>query len=88
MIFLLTRLPSPFAVLSLLLICTCAYLHQIFPTILDRNKQGYVRTFGLAGWLVRLRDGATSTLDSPSKSPDLRGKSCTVQLTVDHHIAV
>ncbi|KAI1495326.1 hypothetical protein F5X96DRAFT_4719 [Biscogniauxia mediterranea] len=25
----------------LLLICTCAYVHQIFPTILDRNKQGY-----------------------------------------------
>ncbi|OTA91034.1 hypothetical protein M434DRAFT_76976, partial [Hypoxylon sp. CO27-5] len=24
----------------LLLICTCAYVHQIFPTILDRNKQG------------------------------------------------
>ena len=50
MIFLLTRRPSPFAVLSLLLICTCAYLHQIFPTILDRNKQGYVRTGWLAGW--------------------------------------
>ncbi|KAI0100693.1 hypothetical protein F4776DRAFT_649374 [Hypoxylon sp. NC0597] len=29
----------------LLLICTCAYVHQIFPTILDRNKQGLMGIF-------------------------------------------
>ncbi|KAH7021186.1 uncharacterized protein B0I36DRAFT_367622 [Microdochium trichocladiopsis] len=29
----------------LLLICTCAYVHQIFPTILDRNKQGVMGIF-------------------------------------------
>ncbi|RYP51256.1 hypothetical protein DL768_003353 [Monosporascus sp. mg162] len=29
----------------LLLICTCAYLHQIFPMILDRNKQGLMGIF-------------------------------------------
>jgi hypothetical protein len=26
----------------LLLVCTSAYAHAIFPTILDRNKDGYV----------------------------------------------
>ncbi|KAI1813057.1 hypothetical protein GGS20DRAFT_586912 [Poronia punctata] len=26
----------------LLLICTSAYVHSLFPTILDRNKQGCV----------------------------------------------
>ncbi|KAI1805763.1 hypothetical protein F4811DRAFT_514280 [Daldinia bambusicola] len=29
----------------LLLICTCAYVHQIFPAILDRNKQGFMGIF-------------------------------------------
>ncbi|KAH9898692.1 hypothetical protein F4778DRAFT_191630 [Xylariomycetidae sp. FL2044] len=29
----------------LLLICTCAYVHQIFPTMLDRNKQGFMGIF-------------------------------------------
>ncbi|KAI2617455.1 kish-A-like protein [Hypoxylon sp. NC1633] len=29
----------------LLGICTCAYVHQIFPTILDRNKQGLMGIF-------------------------------------------
>ncbi|XP_075229366.1 transmembrane protein 167A-like protein ksh [Lycorma delicatula] len=29
----------------LLLICTCAYLHSIFPSILDRNKVGLRGTF-------------------------------------------
>ncbi|KAK2070965.1 hypothetical protein P8C59_005423 [Phyllachora maydis] len=29
----------------LLLICTCAYLHQIFPTILERNKNGVMGIF-------------------------------------------
>jgi Protein of unknown function (DUF1242) len=24
----------------LLLICTCAYFHQLFPGIMDRNKEG------------------------------------------------
>ncbi|KAL3420660.1 hypothetical protein PVAG01_07105 [Phlyctema vagabunda] len=25
----------------LLLICTCAYAHQLFPGIMDRNKDGF-----------------------------------------------
>ncbi|KAK4140078.1 uncharacterized protein C8A04DRAFT_15279, partial [Dichotomopilus funicola] len=29
----------------LLLICTCAYLHQLFPAILDRNKTGIMGIF-------------------------------------------
>ncbi|KAK4108661.1 DUF1242-domain-containing protein [Canariomyces notabilis] len=29
----------------LLLICTCAYVHQIFPAILDRNKTGLTGIF-------------------------------------------
>ena len=28
-------------VVVLLLICTCAYAHSIFPGIMDRNKDGY-----------------------------------------------
>jgi len=31
----------------LLLVCTCAYLHQLFPAILDRNKTGYVAILAL-----------------------------------------
>jgi hypothetical protein len=26
----------------LLFICTCTYLHGVFPAFLDRNKNGYV----------------------------------------------
>ncbi|KAK4101935.1 DUF1242-domain-containing protein [Parathielavia hyrcaniae] len=29
----------------LLLICTCAYVHQLFPAILDRNKTGITGIF-------------------------------------------
>ncbi|KAK0670921.1 hypothetical protein QBC41DRAFT_316815 [Cercophora samala] len=29
----------------LLLICTCAHVHQIFPAILDRNKNGLMGVF-------------------------------------------
>ncbi|KAL2155534.1 hypothetical protein VTH82DRAFT_276 [Thermothelomyces myriococcoides] len=29
----------------LLLICTCAYVHQLFPAILDRNKTGVTGIF-------------------------------------------
>ncbi|KAI3330115.1 protein kish-A [Ustulina deusta] len=29
----------------LLLICTSAYVHNLFPTILDRNKQGLMGIF-------------------------------------------
>ncbi|KAI3320630.1 DUF1242-domain-containing protein [Xylariaceae sp. AK1471] len=29
----------------LLLICTSAYVHNLFPTILDRNKQGFLGIF-------------------------------------------
>ncbi|RKU43358.1 hypothetical protein DL546_005863 [Coniochaeta pulveracea] len=29
----------------LLLICTSAYVHQMFPTILDRNKTGFMGIF-------------------------------------------
>ncbi|KAI0192630.1 hypothetical protein EV127DRAFT_336397, partial [Xylaria flabelliformis] len=29
----------------LLLICTSAYVHNLFPTILDRNKQGVMGIF-------------------------------------------
>ncbi|ODM96820.1 Protein kish-A [Orchesella cincta] len=28
-----------------LLICTCTYIHSIFPSILDRNKTGVLGTF-------------------------------------------
>lgn len=30
-----------------LLICTSTYIHQIFPSIMDRNKNGSVRPSGL-----------------------------------------
>ncbi|XP_018334588.1 protein kish, partial [Agrilus planipennis] len=29
----------------LLLICTCAYLRSLFPSIMDRNKKGIMGTF-------------------------------------------
>ncbi|XP_067009337.1 protein kish-A [Anabrus simplex] len=29
----------------LLLICTCAYIRSIFPSLLDRNKVGFLGTF-------------------------------------------
>ncbi|KAJ9133589.1 hypothetical protein NKR23_g10700 [Pleurostoma richardsiae] len=29
----------------LLLICSCAYVHQLFPAILDRNKTGFMGIF-------------------------------------------
>ncbi|XP_015510894.1 protein kish-A [Neodiprion pinetum] len=29
----------------LLLICTCAYIRSIVPSILDRNKSGFLGTF-------------------------------------------
>ncbi|EDW06113.2 protein kish [Drosophila mojavensis] len=29
----------------LLLICTCAYLRSLFPSIIDRNKTGLLGTF-------------------------------------------
>ncbi|KAK4167414.1 hypothetical protein QBC43DRAFT_311819 [Cladorrhinum sp. PSN259] len=29
----------------LLLICTCAHVHQLFPAILDRNKTGVMGVF-------------------------------------------
>ncbi|KAK2002468.1 DUF1242-domain-containing protein, partial [Colletotrichum falcatum] len=29
----------------LLLICTCAYLHQLMPAIMDRNKDGFAGIF-------------------------------------------
>ncbi|KAL7020416.1 hypothetical protein ACKWTF_011521 [Chironomus riparius] len=29
----------------LLLICTCAYLRSLFPSLLDRNKTGMLGTF-------------------------------------------
>ncbi|EFQ33380.1 uncharacterized protein GLRG_08659 [Colletotrichum graminicola M1.001] len=29
----------------LLLTCTCAYLHQLIPAIMDRNKDGFVGIF-------------------------------------------
>ncbi|XP_016949422.2 protein kish [Drosophila biarmipes] len=29
----------------LLLICTCAYLRSLFPSIIDRNKTGFLGTF-------------------------------------------
>lgn len=29
----------------LLLVCTCTYLHQLFPAILDRNKTGITGIF-------------------------------------------
>ncbi|KAK1962608.1 DUF1242-domain-containing protein, partial [Colletotrichum sublineola] len=29
----------------LLLICTCAYLHQLIPAMMDRNKDGFMGIF-------------------------------------------
>uniref|UniRef100_A0A0L8GE07 Protein kish n=1 Tax=Octopus bimaculoides TaxID=37653 RepID=A0A0L8GE07_OCTBM len=29
----------------LLLICTCTYLRAFFPSLLDKNKQGFLGTF-------------------------------------------
>ena len=36
----------------LLAICTSAYVHQIFPRVLDANKDGFV-TFSVASWPPR-----------------------------------
>lgn len=29
----------------LLLVCTCAYLRSLWPSLLDRNKKGFLGTF-------------------------------------------
>ncbi|KAL0940873.1 Protein kish-A [Colletotrichum truncatum] len=29
----------------LLLVCTCAYVHQLIPAIMDRNKDGFMGIF-------------------------------------------
>ncbi|KAK1976717.1 hypothetical protein LZ30DRAFT_602912 [Colletotrichum cereale] len=29
----------------LLLVCTCAYVHQLIPAIMDRNKDGFIGIF-------------------------------------------
>lgn len=32
-------------VVVLLLICTCAYIRSIYPSLLDRNKEGFLGVF-------------------------------------------
>lgn len=32
-------------VVVLLVICTCAYVRSIYPSLLDRNRQGFVGVF-------------------------------------------
>lgn len=38
-----------FLLVVLLFICSCTYLHGVFPAWLDRNKTGCVRTLLLPG---------------------------------------
>jgi hypothetical protein len=44
-----------FLLVVLLFICSCTYLHGVFPAWLDRNKSGYVTILLLSG-LGRLYD--------------------------------
>jgi hypothetical protein len=37
-----------FLLVVLLFICTCTYIHSVYPAVLDRNKSGYeILLYGL-----------------------------------------